>query len=484
MQNWGFGAGAMAGRFAHARKGGGMSTRPSAALNLRQVGTASGITMLRQAVAMGIAFVSSVLLARVLGPEGKGIYGVALLLPSTATTLVNLGIAPATVYYVARGDFSPRQVAGNAIRMSIMLSALAIALSLAVTAFASDTLFPAVPVHLLRISLLYIPFALGNLYLLSIIQGLQDFGTYNLIAVTSQACTLAITILLVCVLNLGVAGALVGFSTGHLAGILATIYTLKLRPRLTGRLRIWVGGDYVRKVLSYGLRAHLSNVITFLTNHADLFLVNLYRNPAEAGIYTLAVGLAERLSIVSSSASTVMLPRISELEGSEHLRQELTPIVARHVFLVTLVLSLLAALGARLFVRLIYGEAFESAALVFAALVPSTVFHSLSRVLSSDIAGRGRPQINARIAAVQMAVTIALDFVLIPAFGILGAAMASSIATTVSTLIKTIYYTTSFGITWRALFVFTKDDVERLGRIARVQGAALIDRVRRVLGRR
>jgi len=64
------------------------------------VGT--GITAGAQAISLIVGLGTSVILARVLGPEGKGSYTLAMLLPSLIVTFGNLGIGPATVYYVTR----------------------------------------------------------------------------------------------------------------------------------------------------------------------------------------------------------------------------------------------------------------------------------------------------------------------------------------------------------------------------------------------
>lgn len=453
-----------------------MTSIGTASPHLRAVGRDSGITMLRQSLAMGLAFINSIVLARVLGPEGKGIYSVALLLPSTATALLNLGIAPATVYYVAKGDFQAGRAVSNSVKIGLVLSTAAMAVSALVTAFASDALFPGVPETSLYVSLLYIPFSLVALYLLSIVQGLQDFRTYNLIAISTQVSALLMTFLLVWVLDMGVNGALLALPAGYFSGIMASSRALRTRSGRAKRQGLRFDPGYLRKVLPYGLTAHVSNVITFLNSHVDLFLVNLFLFPGEAGIYTLAIGLAERLSIVSSSASTVILPRISELEGSEGLRQQITPIVTRHVLAVTLVLSLLGTALSTIFVSLVYGPAFQRAAAVFRALLPSTITLSISRVLSSDIAGRGRPQVNARISAIQMVVSVALDMLLIPTYGIIGAAVATSVATTGGALIKLGYYSRTSGVPWKRLLVLDVNDMTRLARVVRTQSIGMYGR--------
>ena len=300
----------------------------SANLKLAQLGKSSGLTLLRQGLAMLIAFASSVLMARVLGPERKGIFSVALLVPTTAITLLNLGIGPATVFHVARGTVSPGEALRNNLKLGLAIGAAAILLALLVIERWSGQLFPGVARLDLYVSLVYIPFGLMAPYSIAVVQGQQDFRSFNAIALVSQTAGLLLCIVLVWALRLGVVGAILALASGQLVSVLASVYVL--RNRLLERARVSTGAS-LRMLLPYGLSTNVSNMADFAVRHADQFLVNLLLNPTQAGIYILAAGLAERLAIMAASPSAVMLPRISELEGADAIRQELTPIVARHV---------------------------------------------------------------------------------------------------------------------------------------------------------
>jgi O-antigen/teichoic acid export membrane protein len=442
------------------------------ALNLRQLGKSSGITMARQSLAMVVAFASSVVLARLLGPEGRGIFSVALLLPITAITLFNLGIGPASVYFIARGAYSPAEALRNNLVLGTLISLVAVAVGALVIHWGAGLLFPGVPHAVLYVSLIYIPFGLLARYLLAIVQGLQAFGAYNLIALASQLAGFVLSIMLVWLLGLGVNGALLALAAGQAVEVVSALYALRAyRVDSPGAAL----GPYVRALLPYGLATNVNRMVDFAVRHADLFLVNLYLGPSEAGIYVLAMALAERLSIVSASPAIVMLPRISALEGSDDVRLQLTPVITRHVLWSSLALSLLALALASVFVEIIYGPAFQRAAVVFQVVLPGTVLLSAAHVLASDVAGRGRPQVNARISLAGLATTLALDIALIPTVGILGAGWAFSIASAVSAILTLVYYCRSSRVPCTSVIFLTRSDLERLGRVMHTQ---LITRLR------
>jgi Na+-driven multidrug efflux pump len=65
---------------------------------------------------------------------------------------------------------------------------------------------------------------------------------------------------------------------------------------------------------------------------------------------------------------------------------------------------------------------------------------SVWKVLGNEIAGRGKPQINTIASAVALAVHIPLNLVLVPRIGIAGAALAMSVAYTVTAVMLLIYF--------------------------------------------
>jgi O-antigen/teichoic acid export membrane protein len=422
--------------------------------------------MLRQGLAMLVAFASSILFARVLGPERKGAFNVALLIPTTAITLFNLGIGYSTVFHVARGATSHTSALRNNIKLALVIGLASMALASLVIWRGAAVLFPGIGLRELYASLMYIPFGLLAAYSIAVVQGLQDFPSFNLIALATQVSAFLLSVLFVWVLDLGVTAAIGALTGGQLLGFVTAAWVLNRRT--TGRSDEGLA-SYARRVLPYGLSANVNTISEFAVRHVDQFLVNLFLGPTHAGIYILAGGLAERLAIMSSSPSAVMLPRISELEGSNEIRQQLTPIVARHVLWSVVIISLAASLLASALVTFLYGEAFSSAAEVFRLLIPGTIMLSLARVLASDIAGRGRPGVNARISLSGVVLTVALDAVLIPRAGIRGAAVAFSIASAVSALLTIGYYCRAARVSWTSVVLLRRTDLERLGRVAQTQ---------------
>ncbi|MGI6367603.1 MAG: flippase [Anaerolineae bacterium] len=448
-----------------------MSEHNTESLDLGRLGRATGLTMARQLLAVGLAFMGSVLLSRILGPEAKGTYTVASVLALGIISVVNLGVGPATVYFVARGTYGTGRTIDNSIRLALMFTAIGVAGAALLIHYLAHALLPGVPVAFLYIGLVYIPASLFYSYSLSIVQGLEDYALFNTIGLAAEVATLSALIVLVWLLRRGVTGGLVALAVGPSVGVIVALWGLRHRRNDRPKLRLQCDPAYDRDVLSYGARTHLGNVAIFANGHAATLLVNYFLGQAAVGIYSLAAGLVERIAIVSSSAATVMLPRISSLQDADHLRNALTPLVTRHVVFFISLLALLAWVTASLIVGVVYGPAYSGATTVFQLLLPALLMTSVSRVLTSDIAGRGRPQVVTSFSLVQTVVNVVLNLALIPSHGILGAAVAASIGAGADTALKVAYYCRNYGVPWHEMVFMNRDDWSRLARFVSAQAA-------------
>jgi O-antigen/teichoic acid export membrane protein len=167
-------------------------------------------------------------------------------------------------------------------------------------------------------------------------------------------------------------------------------------------------------------------VLQFFNYRLDAFLVNFFLGPAGVGIYSVSVALAEMLWYLPNAVSFVIFPRAARTRPEA--MNAFTPRVFRTTLALTALGGLaLAALGRTLIV-LIYGEAFAPAYGPLLALLPGVVLLGGAKVLTNEIAGRGHPQYNSMASALGLGLTIFLDLLLIPRFGVLGAAIASSLA--------------------------------------------------------
>ncbi|MDD4170409.1 MAG: sugar transferase [Desulfotomaculaceae bacterium] len=429
-------------------------------LGLRKLFVNIGGTMLRQIVAALMGVGLAVLLARTLGPQGNGTYAMTILLPTLLANLLNLGIPSANAYYIGRGNISVQSAFYTNIRLWCILSVLGASLALLVIKVSGASLFPGVPGILLVAALFLFPLELLQFFLKSLLQGAQDFRRFNLVSLVTPAGTLIFAIVAVQIFDLGVQGALLSFGLGYLLGLLFTLGAVRTHFYATEQVK--PGSSYVKQCLGYGWKAHLSNILTFINYRADLYLVNLLLNPIATGIYVIAIQLAERLWMLSQAVSTVILPRLSELDHDEDSRKRLTPIVARWVFLVTVIVAGIVALLINPLIKILFGAQYLPAAGAFMWLLPGMVLFSFSRVIANDLAARGRPELNMYTALLIVIVNVLANMLLIPKMGIKGAALATTIAYSCNAVVNLFLFKRISGNKWWEAVLFNRSDLKLL----------------------
>lgn len=397
---------------------------------------------------------STILLARLLGPDGIGNYTLAFLLASTTIALVNFGLSSTTVYFIANGEHPREEILGHLFVFNTLVTGIAMVVGSIIVLYFKAWLFPQTSKSLLLLGVLIIPGIFTYRFAQSVLLGLQRFDVYNLGQALWAVIHLLFLTLTVLLFKGGVAGAILAEAFSWAFGAALLLYWTKaVVPAWSFRFNPVL----TKKMVTYGLHSYLGNVLAFFNYRADLFLLNYLQGPAAVGIYSVAVGLAERLWLISQTASTVLLPRVSA-STDPHWRRRFTPLVTRTVLIMIVPAALLLGIFARPLVLLLYSKAFSGAAHPLQILLFGIVTFSLSRILAQDIAGRGQPLLNTYTSALALIVNVGLNLLLIPLWGIQGAAWASAVSYTALLISKMVFYQHLSGNSWKEVLWSKRDD--------------------------
>lgn len=404
---------------------------------------------------------TAILTARLLGTTGRGQLYDATLLATLIVTLGSLGLGPAAAYHTARGERARPVVLGNSVLLGLALGIVIAGAGYGVIVFAGVTMH-GVPASYLLLALLVVPFALvlGNIQ--SVYLGAQRFREFNQITVGQAVLPLLIIGTALLALGGGVRAAIVAtvLSTALLtvAFLVRAIKTLGISWRLER--------GYVRAAISYGLRVQVANVLGFLGYRLDVFVLNAYKSPAAVGLYAAAVAVAERLWMLSQAVSSALFPRIAE-EKDENVRRSITPLLARNTLWLTATAGVVLYLLSGPVVSILYSSKFAAAASAMRALLPGIVVFSAARVLSNDIAARGRPIINSYIAGMSVAANLGINLVLIRSYGINGAAWASTVSYSLLFVATVAVYCRIARTSVRSVLVPSREDAAAYLRLVR-----------------
>jgi len=184
------------------------------------------------------------------------------------------------------------------------------------------------------------------------------------------------------------------------------------------------GPGFLRAAFRFGWRSHLGAVAQFLQQRVDILLVSYFCTLRSVGVYSLAVGVVELLWYIPQTVANVLMPHVAG--SSEEEANCLTLRFCRTVLAINTLISVLLAVLSAWIVPLIL-PAFRLSIPVLFLFLPGVTAGSVSRILASDLNGRGRPMETFRPAALALAACFFAGLVVIPRFGVIGAAIVASV---------------------------------------------------------
>ena len=413
----------------------------------------TSIMMIAQTAKLIIGIIISIIVARYLGPENQGIYSYIMIFSTLMVSIISIGIGPATTYFVAKNEYDIKEILGNNIIYSIIISNIAIIIGIILIKYYSKILFNNIPQKYLYLSLLIIPIQILNIYITSIILGKQKIKTYNYIQVI-QSVFLLLFITIAILFKEKTEGIIIAtIFASALTVILSFIKTIEI----TKGVKFTLNNQYYKNSIKYGIQAHLSNILAMLNYRIDIFIINWFLTPVSIGFYTIAVTIVERLWMISQAASTVLFPKVAAENNKEKLKK-FTPKVVKNVTFITTIAAILIALFSYWLIIILYSKTYISSVAVLRALLVGIVALSADRIMANDISGRGYPMINTYRGIITVIINIALNILWIPKYGIVGAAWASSVSYTASFLTALYFYCRLSGNRWQDVVLFQRDD--------------------------
>lgn len=413
-----------------------------------------------------VTLATSVIIARTLGPEGKGLYSLVVLVAFVVLHTTHLGIGSGSGYFLGRKGVSLELLAGSWFSISLVIGCVSLGLSLLVVPRLVLRLLPDVPVRLVIIALFSIPFALLAANMNALFRANNDFRRYNALAGVAPVSLLAILSVLLFVypgskIEAAVVAFLVAYVIAGLAAVGLIMSVVKLRFH-------WVKG-LMRKALAFGIQAHFASFLEYLSLRIDLVLINFFMQTEHVGFYTISVVLVEKIWIVPEVLSVVLHPRVAH-SGDEEANR-LTSIVCRNTLVVTLLGCAGILVFGRFLIQFFYGDSFLPSVSPLYLLLPGVIATGLSRIIRSDMLARGYPRLIFWSGLVALCTNVVLNVILIPRYGIDGAAVATSISYSLNFIILISAFTYLTGTSLISLLVLRSSDLGLLVKRLRAESS-------------
>lgn len=364
------------------------------------------------------AMISTVITARYLGPQGRGVIAAATSWVAMFVTFGHLSLSHVIVYLLGRDDRAGISVVGGSV-MAITAATTLFGWAIATTMYvlSGGRIFQHITVPVLLVAFAGLPFLLwmenGN----SLLIVLGDLKRLNFAQFAGTTTGILLVAFAVGVAKGGPAAALAATLVSYLV---VDGLSLARVLRDSGPLR--VSRAVAGELLSGGARLHLSAVSTFFYTHAGVILLNQFRPVAEAGYFQLAMQLSIAMQVVPMAVAIVAYSLVAR-DGPDAAWRE-----HRGLVLQTLLYAVIAAAAsyflAPVVVPLLAGRRFEPAVPIFRILSLSIFGMSLGVVMAPQWVARGYFLPVAALSLAAGALGIAGNYLFIPRYGMVACAWA------------------------------------------------------------
>ncbi|MGZ4776786.1 MAG: oligosaccharide flippase family protein [Oryzihumus sp.] len=375
-------------------------------------------------LALGCVTVASLLVARLAGPAVLGEYTLLRVLPWLTGVVVSCGLPVSSAFHLAApSGADPR------LRPTLAtLAGLGVVIGVAVWSLATPLLHAGllqqVPRRLLLVAGATVATRLLTVWGKACCQGTSDMRGANLVIVAEEFFFIPAYAVALAVGPQGITAVVAGLVG---CGVAATAVSLG-RVHAGGFFRGWgrPSPALARSVTAFGARGQLSDLLMLVNLRLDFLILGGLAGPAVLGQYAVASKCAELMRLPSTACNYVLYPRFARAPRS--VADAEARRLAWRCCLMTVVAVPLMVVAAVVGLPLLYGSGFRSAVVPACVLVVGLAFDGAAAVASAYLRGVGHPGTNSIGIAVGVTVTVALDVLLIPRYGALGAAVASSVA--------------------------------------------------------
>lgn len=388
------------------------------------------ITVLSRFLLLILGFISSIIYARFLGPEGRGAIFLVLTVASMIVQFGSLGLHTSNTYLVARDKSLLGGLLANSIWVSIFITSLSMATVLIIQ---KTHLLPGIPAAYLWFAAAFAAPMLFYMFGANLLVGINRIRTFNLLEIGNRFVNFVFIVIAI-LLSLNVNGFLwFGLGANILVSILVLLLlryksgdSLKFRPTL------------FKSGFRYALKAYFTGLLSFLVMRGNVYLLQWYGGLKQLGYVSVCYNLVDMMVILPTSVSLIVFPNlIRKQEEKWNITLKNTVMVG----ILTLIACLILVVIAKPFITIIFGAEFVPAFPILIRMLPGIFFLSMITVLSQYLAASGFPPLVIGSWLLVLVIVLVVGWFLIPKMAGIGVAIAFSTG-------YTLLFILIFGLAW------------------------------------
>lgn len=355
---------------------------------------------------------------RILGPSGAGLFDPIRSIIPIALVIIDFSLSSVLTRETARAPHRALEYTNNVLSVKVMLAIVAYIIALAINAFVD---FNQLTRTLLFLVGIVVALDMFTMTYTAALRGLQIFR-YEAIGIVLTSFTTVVTGVISFKMNVGIPGLMIAFVAGSLVNFSFMLTMIKRKlgayPRLT-----W-NGEVIRQFTGIALPILTAALLAKLFTYSDRYLLLKYSGKSEVGIYVAANKAPFALEFVAATFAASLLPAMSNY--FVHARDQLGKILEqafRYLLMFSIPLAVgIFVLSEPLMLKL-FGQHFKDAAVPLSIMVCALPLIYLNFPVGSFLIATNRQIWNTINLGTAVVVSIILNVILQPRYGVVGAAI-------------------------------------------------------------
>lgn len=408
-----------------------------------------------------------VILARILDPNGYGLLFLSISIFSIVRVFSKLGIAKSAARYISEYRETDRSQIPHILKKSFIFNTITVGIVAGI--FTVGHRYIAIElgepdlIPLLSVGVLYIIFGTLTTYARIIAQGFEDIRLSATLHAIDRVARFVFAVGFV-LAGFSAVGALVGFIIGSVLASSIGVSVLYRRYYLPIQASTTMESGLSRRIIKYNVPLTVTNLSGKVDKQVDTLLVGFFLNPVAVSFYVLGKQLVGFVQMPAGALGFSISPTFGTQKAADEHQKAAT--MFEYSLVYTLLLYIPAAIGIFLVadpaVGLIFGESYTGSVPVVQILSIYTVFAAITNITDSPLDYLGRARARAIVKGIASMSNIALNILLIPRIGVVGAAIATVITHSFYISFKMYLISVELPLDWRQL----RSDIAIIGAIS------------------
>lgn len=422
--------------------------------SLKLIAKSSVIVFIGVILSKIFTYLYRIIIARQFGPEVYGLFSLAIMLSSWFIVASSLGLGRGLLRYIAiyrsKKEINKiRYLFRKALFSLFIIGIIAGAILFSLSPFIANTIFnePGL-VPFLRFFSLVIPLGVILTVLSATLRAYEKIGWNSFIVNILSPSLKVILILIFIFIGLGINAVIFSYVLGIFFVFLAAFFICrhKISEVFTNYvLSKKIKSQTFKEIISYSWPLLFTVIIWRVFEWTDSFLIGYFRTATEVGIYNAAVPIAMLIAVSTQLFMQLFFPLVTRSyhQGDKKTVKQISQQVGKWIFIINLPIFILLILFPEAFLNILFGPEYLGAATALRFFSIGVLFFSLFEISSRLMEVKGKSKIILFDMIIIFILNIILNIILIPPYGIVGAAIATMSSFIVLSLIfavQSFYY--------------------------------------------